>query len=151
MSVNIVIRKALSTDIDELIALLQLLFVIETDFAIDKDKQRRGLEMIIAEQQRCCLLVAEQEQKIVGMCSAQLLISTAEGGVKAIIEDLVINEAYRQQGVGQQILGELEKWAMDNGAKRLDLLADRGNDGALEFYKKNKWKSTALICLQKKP
>ncbi len=150
MPSNIIIRKALPSDIELLISLLESLFKIETDFTFDREKQRCGLEMILAEEKRCCILVAELHQQIVGMCTAQLLISTAEGGLKAIIEDLVILEGYRHQGNGKKIIGAIERWACSRGVKRLDLLADCRNTLALQFYEKNNWESTELICLQKK-
>ena len=147
---NIVIRKALPSDIDSLIDLLKLLFEIETDFAFDKEKQRCGLEMMLGQENSRCLMVAELHQEVIGMCSAQLLVSTAEGGLKAIIEDLVISKGYRGQRIGKRLLTVVEKWALNQGAKRLDLLADRCNSPALRFYENVNWLHTELICLQKK-
>lgn len=147
---NVVIRKAIPEDLDLLSGLLESLFTIETDFIVDKEKQRRGLEILLREEGCCCVLVAEVHQKVVGMCTAQLLISTAEGGLKAILEDLVIREDCRQQGIGKQIIAAVEKWAYDKGVKRLDLLADQRNTPALRFYANSNWAPTELICLQKK-
>ncbi|MEN6568070.1 MAG: GNAT family N-acetyltransferase [Veillonellales bacterium] len=150
MNSKSVIRKALPADIDFLVELLQLLFAIETDFSVDRERQRRGLEMMLQEEKFRCLLVAEADRKVVGMCSAQLLVSTAEGGFKAMIEDVVIAEDYRGRGIGVQLLTAIAQWAAKQGAARLDLLADRGNGPALAFYKKLNWTFTGLICLQKK-
>lgn len=150
MDSNLIIRKALSTDIDFLVELLRLLFAIETDFSFDRKRQRRGLEMMLQEETFRCMLVAELDQKVVGMCSAQLLVSTAEGGFKALIEDVVVDKDYRGQGIGKQLLTSIAQWAAGRGATRLDLLADRGNGPALAFYKNLNWAFTELICLQKK-
>jgi len=43
-------------------------------------------------------MVAELDKQIVGVCTAQLLISTAEGGIVALIEDVVVDGNYRGQG-----------------------------------------------------
>jgi GNAT superfamily N-acetyltransferase len=48
------------------------------------------------------------------------------------------------------LLAALEEWAGRHGARRLDLLADRGNAAALAFYDKLRWQKTNLIALQKK-
>jgi hypothetical protein len=44
----------------------------------------------------------------------------------------------------------IEKWARDRGATRLQLLADRTNFGALDFYDNIGWLPTRLICLRRK-
>lgn len=150
MTDDIFIRKGLPSDIDALIELLGLLFAIEADFSFNREKQRRGLAMLLDKDQDCCLLVAELNHKIVGMCTAQLLVSTAEGGLKAIIEDMVIAEGYRGRGLGRRLLSAVEQWAFQKGAKRLDLVADCHNIPALQFYKRMHWSGTDLIALQKK-
>ena len=150
MAAEVVIRKGLSTDVEPLTRLLGLLFEIETDFTFDQERQRRGLEMLLAEDEQCCLMVAEVDRKVVGMCSGQLLISTAEGGFKAIVEDLVLVRDLRGLGIGRQLLQAIESWAVRQGAKRMDLLADRRNSLALKFYRKDNWQPTELVCLQKK-
>ena len=116
---------------------------------MDRDKQRSGLEMFLKYPTGRCLLVAEQEQKVIGMCSAQILISTAEGGWKALVEDVVVAEGFRGLGVGKKLLGSLEEWAKRQGVTRMDLLADRNNAKGLEFYDHLQWRKTNLIALQK--
>lgn len=145
------IRKATKTDIQTLVKLLKLLFSIEIDFVFDEEKQRKGLEMMLQDQENRCVLVAEIDQNVVGMCSAQLLVSTAEGGKSALIEDVVIAEHFRKQGIGRLLLSEIEKWALEKGAQRVQLLADYHNTSALNFYKQMGWSNTRLICLYKKP
>jgi len=150
LAAEVVIRKGLPTDVEPLTRLLGLLFEIETDFTFDQERQRCGLEMLLAEDEQCCLVVAEVDRKVVGMCSGQLLISTAEGGFKAIVEDLVLVRDLRGLGIGRQLLQAIESWAVRQGAKRLDLLADRRNSLALKFYRQDNWQPTELVCLQKK-
>ena len=148
MQAEVIIRQARSADIEAMAVLISFIFAMEEDFSVDQEKQRRGLEMLLAFPDRSCLLVAEAQQKIVGMCSAQLLVSTAEGGLKALVEDVVIAEAFRGQGIGRKMLAAVSKWAANKGVKRLDLLADRDNKNALAFYDRLGWKRTNLIALQ---
>ncbi|MFW6305775.1 MAG: GNAT family N-acetyltransferase [Bacillota bacterium] len=147
---SIRIRKANKKDIPELIYLLQILFTIEEDFNFDISKHKKGLKLMLSDKNRCCILVAEYQEKVVGMCTSQLLCSTAEGGLIALIEDMVIKKEYRRQGMGKLLLTAIEKWSLDKNAKRIQLLADRNNVPALEFYKKVNWDLTQLICLHKK-
>lgn len=147
---GITVRKAQRKDINSMVDLLRLLFAIETDFAVDSVKQRRGLELMLQQESQACMLVAEHNQTIIGMCSAQLLVSTAEGGLKAVVEDVVIMDSCRGQGVGRRLLAAMAEWAASRGVKRLDLLADQRNQAALSFYRRLDWCQTELICLQKK-
>ena len=150
---EIIVREAHSSDIDDLVRLLRELFSIEEDFAFSELIQRRGLKLMIGDQRDRgdrVIIVAENNQKVVGMCSAQLLVSTAEGGRVVLIEDMVVARSFRGKGVGRKLLLAIEKWTKENGANRLQLLADRNNIQALGFYQKRGWTTTKLICLRKK-
>jgi len=145
-----IIRRAQDNDLNNLVRLLQILFSLETDFTVDEAKQRSGLEMMLDEHNSRCVMVAELDQKIIGMCTAQILVSTSEGGIAALIEDVVVDPDYRGQSIGRELLLSIENWALRRGAKRLQLLADQHNIPALAFYKSMNWKRTQLVCLHKK-
>lgn len=147
---NALIRRAMVSDIDSMVNLLRLLFSIEEDFTFDESRHRAGLDMMLKDEDERCLMVAELNDAVAGMCSAQLLVSTAEGGLAALIEDLVVDERYHSQRIGSTLLSAVESWALSKGAARLELLADRNNAKALEFYQKRGWRRTQLICLHKK-
>lgn len=150
MALNFIIRRANHKDLPSLIGLLKILFSIESDFEVDESKQRIGIEMMMGDNKNRCIMVAEMNKKVVGMCTSQILVSTAEGGPVALIEDLVVDQEYRQLGVGKELLFFIEKWSIEQGAKRLQLLADRNNTPALEFYNNISWNYTHMICMQKK-
>ena len=150
MTIDLLIRPARFEDVDAMVELISLLFAVEEDFSVDADKQRAGLEMFFQYPDGRYLVVAEKQQQVVGMCSAQLLISTAEGGWKAIIEDVVVAKQLRGQGIGKRMLAELADWAAQQGASRKDLLADRDNIDGLKFYDRLNWRRTNLIALQLK-
>ena len=141
------LRKARHQDVDQLVALLRLLFTIEDDFCFDADKQRQGLLMLLRTK-RSCILVAEVADLIVGMCTGQLVVSTAEGGPAVLIEDMVVDPAYRHRGTGRALMQAMAEWATEQGARRLQLLADKNNPPALIFYDRLGWQSTSLICLR---
>jgi GNAT superfamily N-acetyltransferase len=78
------------------------------------------------------------------MGSVQLVASTAEGARSAWIEDVVVAEGWRNQGVGSSLLSALLAWARDKGATRAQLLADRTNVPALTVYQRLGWQATQL-------
>ena len=150
MSSNIKIKKAKNSDINKLVEILKELFSIEEDFSFNEKLQYRGLEMMLKDQDNCCIMVAEQDGKIVGMSTIQVLISTAEGGKVGLIEDVVVKESYRRKKIGSKLLEAIMDWANLKNLLRIQLLADKNNKSGLEFYEKLKWKKTKLICLRKK-
>lgn len=149
MTIDLLIRPARFEDVDAMVELISVLFAVEEDFAADRDKQRAGLELFFKYPAGRHLIVAEHQQQVIGMCSAQLLISTAAGGWKALIEDVVVEEKFRGQGIGKRLLDALAEWAKQQGVKRMDLLADRNNSTGLNFYDQLQWRSTNLVALQK--
>jgi ribosomal protein S18 acetylase RimI-like enzyme len=141
------IRPAQSADLDSLVSLLHTLFTIEDDFSFDDARQRRGLSLMLANE-RGCVLVVEAEGQVVGMCTGQLLVSTAEGGLSLLVEDVVVDRQWRGRGVGRLLMTAISDWAKAKKVSRLQLLADRNNEPALDFYRSQGWQTTALICLR---
>jgi len=148
----ITIKVAEFFDVEALIFLIAELFQIETDFQIDPVKQRAGLELLL-NSDNAQIFVAQAQvddsNQIVAMCSVQVLISTAEGAKVGMVEDLIVSEPYRRQGIGEKLLESLENWAQQQGLKRLQLLADKNNQSALGFYRQQNWQTTQLIGLRK--
>jgi GNAT superfamily N-acetyltransferase len=148
---DVLIRPARPEDIPRMTDLLAELFSIETDFAPDVEKQIRGLSALVAGPPgRSYVLVAEQGGMAVGMATVQTLVSTAEGGRVGLVEDLVVRRNLRGRGVGTQLIDAILRWARSQGLTRLQLLADRDNQQALDFYASRNWISTRLICLRRR-
>lgn len=142
------IRHAKQHDIPSLVMLLQELFSIEQYFNFDSSKQTKALQFLLSDN-RCCVFVALDQSKVIGMCSLQVVLSTAEGGYVGQIEDVVVVTDYRGKGIGKRLLSSMEKWAEQRGLLRLQLLADRHNQSTLEFYKAVEWSNTHLMALRK--
>lgn len=143
-----VIRRARTEHIPAMVRLLETLFSIETDFAFDAARQRRGLEALL-DRDDACVLVALIGSEVAGMCTLQSLISTAEGGAVGLIEDLIVSERHRSRGIGRALVADMEDRARERGLTRLQLLADRANARALSFYGNVGWKGTKLVALRK--
>lgn len=148
---DVLIRNAQRSDLDPLVKLLKQLFELEADFDVDPKRQQRGLGLML---DGCgkhrCVKVAETIGKVVGMATAQMLVSTAEGEMVALVEDVVVDQRYRRMGIGKSLMEQIEGWARQRGAARLQLLADRTNFNALDFYDTIGWRPTQLICLRKR-
>jgi GNAT superfamily N-acetyltransferase len=143
-----IVRRARAEDVPALAALLAELFSLEPDFAVERARQERGLRALL-ERETACVVVAEAGGRVVGMASAQAVVSTAEGGEAALVEDVVVTEAERGRGLGSALLPALEQWCRERGIERLQLLADRENAPALAFYERRGWARTRLVALRK--
>lgn len=132
-----------------MLGLLEELFSIESDFTFNPNKSRMGLEIMIPETNKNAFFIADCQGYIAGMCSIQTLISTAEGEMSGIIEDVVVDRKFRRKGIATQLLDAAQEWANDKGFKRLQLLADVTNRAAIDFYHANRWSKTQMICLRK--
>jgi len=127
-------------DIPELVELLGMLFKIEKDYTVDRVKQGRGLRMILSAPDRGTVLVCrERGGPILGMATIQLLVSTAEGGLSAQIEDVIVRPGSRGQGIGSWLLDWCKRWGRDHGAVRMQLAADSRNLRAERFYGRLGW------------
>jgi GNAT superfamily N-acetyltransferase len=129
--------------------LLTELFSIEADFVVAPDKQTRGLQLLLEDESGSLVIVAAVENEVVGMCSVQTLISTSEGGLVGLVEDVVVKTDYRSKGVGTALLSEIFSWCEEKGITRVQLLADRDNQQALDYYVSREWIYTNLICMRK--
>ncbi len=86
------------------------------------------------------VFVTEEQGEIIGAVIASirqspeysLLIPRHFVGV----ENLVVKEAYRQQGVGLALMERIHLWASERGIKQFELTVWDFNEAALEFYKK---------------
>lgn len=141
------IRKAATDDLKQLIGLLGQLFAVEKDFVVDTLKQRRGL-LLLLESEKSELLVAEDDSRVVGMVAGQINVSTSEGAFSLLVEDLVVDRAFRGRGYGASLLQAIGEWGFARGADRMQLLADQHNGSALEFYARRGWRRTRMICLR---
>jgi len=147
---DLIIRNATHKDIQGMLPLLEQLFAIEADFTFHPETQARGMALMLdgCGKHRAVKLALAQD-RIIGMCTAQTRISTARGGICATLEDLVVDRAFRGQGVAPQLLEAIEKWAHLRGVAALSLLADKNNTPGLALYKNQGWAATDLIGLVK--
>lgn len=141
------IRCATTEDSDAMLVLLNQLFGVEQDFRFDAPTQRRGLAMLLASS-LARVFVAEAEGVVRGMATGQLVVSTAQGGLSVLVEDVVVDGGWRRRGIGTLLLAELRRWARSQGADRMQLLADRDNETGLAWYRRRGWQHTNLICLR---
>ena len=145
------IERATNADVPGMVELLRDLFTIERGFAVNPAKQETALRWLVSEMGRTRVLVAhDPDGSVIGMVTAQLVISTAEGALSAWIEDMVVRQDRRRQGVGSALLDAILQWTKCNGVTRAQLVVDSGNAASLAYYQRLNWEPTDLIVRRKR-
>jgi ribosomal protein S18 acetylase RimI-like enzyme len=88
-------------------------------------------------------LVAEADGKIIG---------TALGGFdgrRGMVYHLAVDAAYRQRGIGTQLMNELEARLKAKGCIRYYLLVTKENDAAMKLYEELGWQKMDLAVYGK--
>jgi len=79
-------------------------------------------------------LVAESAGKIIGT------VLGGFDGRRGMVYHLAVEESFRNQGIGEMLMEELERRLQAKGCIRCYLLVTTDNDSAMRFYKKRGWK-----------
>lgn len=121
-------------ELPQLVALLGMLFSQEAEFKPDDAKQARALARILADETVGRVYVARENGRVVAMASLLYSVSTAEGGLAASFEDLIVLPERRARGIGSALLAFVVEEARSQGVLRLTLLTDGDNRRAQSLY-----------------
>lgn len=144
---NLRIEPATLDDLSELTELLMGLFAEEADFTPNREKQLRGLRLILEQPSRGRIFVLRNHTKIIGMINLLITISTAEGGFVLLLEDLVIRKEHRGQGYGSQLLQHAIEFARQKNFLRITLLTDQPSESR-KFYLKHGFVESGMVPMR---
>ena len=128
--------KATHSDIPALVELLNSLFEQEAEFEPNSETQSKALSKIILDSKIGIILIAKDDDKILGMVNLLFTESTALGSKVALLEDMVVLSSSRGRGIGSQLIDYAISEAKKAGCKRITLLTDIENTKAQSFYQK---------------
>jgi GNAT superfamily N-acetyltransferase len=148
MPENLFIEPATLDDLPQLADLLYDLFSQEADFVPNRDKQMRGLRLILEQPNRGRIFVLRNGARIIGMINLLITISTAEGGFVLILEDLVVHSDHRGQGYGGRLLEHALGYARAKDFLRVTLLTDRLENRAREFYERHGFRQSGMVPMR---
>ncbi|AMK10980.1 GNAT family N-acetyltransferase [Pseudodesulfovibrio indicus] len=120
----VVIRPATMRDLEGLASLLLTVTPRGVNAAVNGDTPNQCLERMLTNGRGRVLAAFGVDGTVVGMCSGTLTTCMAEGGPAVLIEDVVVREDRRGQGLGARLVDMLADRARDDQAGRLALLAD---------------------------
>jgi GNAT superfamily N-acetyltransferase len=142
---------ATRADLARLVELLGILFEQERELSPDPGKQRRALELILADPSRARIYVAREAGAAIAMAALHFTTSTAEGGKVAGLEDCVVRPDRRGRGVGEALLAYVLEQAKAEGALRVMLLTDGDNTRAQALYRKLGFEPSSMLAMRWKP
>ncbi len=98
---------------------------------------REWLEELIESPYHDILLAMNEKDEVVAMAVVSVVFATIDRN--AYLEDLVVDEACRWQGVGGQMLEAVKQWGRDKACRRLEFTSSNRDNkaGAKDFYEKH--------------
>jgi GNAT superfamily N-acetyltransferase len=146
--VSLELGAATREDLPQLVALLGMLFSQEAEFAPDDSKQTRALAKILSDETVGRVYVAREGGRVVAMASLLYSISTAEGGLAASFEDLIVSPDRRGRGIAAALLRHVIGEARKQGVLRLTLLTDSQNQRAQALYAKSGFRPSGMLAMR---
>lgn len=143
------IEPATIEDLPQLVELLVALFSEEEDFLPDQSKQEHGLRLILEQPSRGRIFVLRTDHMILGMINLLFTISTAEGGLVVLLEDLIIHPQHRRQGYGGRLLESAVQFAREKQFKRITLLTDRISAHSQSFFQQHGFQFSKMIPMRR--
>ena len=129
------IRRAEERDLSRL---LELYWLLEGPYSgveeLDGDDAERRFSEVLADPNQQTL-VAETDGEVVGSVVLVIVPNLGHGGAPyAVVENVVVDEAWRGRGVGKALMGEAVERARLAGAYKLALCSNVEREEAHRFY-----------------
>jgi len=140
---RILIRRANIDDLENIQKLNQKLFEMEhakyddslnLTWTLGELGKEYFTKMITIEK----TFVACDEEKIIGYLAGSVRIKLTYITSKvAELENTYVENEYRRQGIGTELINEFKKCCKDEKVESIIVTASSSNDNAISFYKKN--------------
>jgi predicted N-acetyltransferase YhbS len=107
------IRKALKTDIFGIIELTQQL-----GYTVDNNNFKNQFYNILEKPDHAIFVAEDNDKKVIAyihVLSKKLLISIAS----VEIGELIVDNKYRREGIGKQLIYKVDEWAIENGYQNI--------------------------------
>lgn len=141
------IREATADDADGIYELAEELALAVADTHPEQEAvQERLMELL--EEPRARVLVAENEEGLVGAASLWIKPDLAHGDTVIEVPMLVVGANSRYQGLGKRFMAEVRKIAAENGATLIELVATRDNQTAQAFYRSLGFVEADVVSLE---
>jgi N-acetylglutamate synthase-like GNAT family acetyltransferase len=148
-SVDLRIEPATLDDLPHMVELLTSLFQDEgSELKADQRKQEHGLRLILEQPSRGRIFVLRTNHQIIGMINLLFTISTAEGGLVVLLEDMIIHPQHRGVGYGSRLLEHAVAFAKKKDFRRITLLTDRPSNESRKFFESHGFETSEMVPMR---
>lgn len=126
------IRKLELKDIEEVFGLLNELYENKIEYSIFIEKYKESLK-----DDKFYGIVAIENNKVVGVLISRIINRLAKKKNILFIDDLIVNEKYRNTGVGKLLIQNAVDYAVSKNCESLELTSLISNTNAHRFYENN--------------
>lgn len=126
------IRRITLNDLDRVFELLNKLY--ENKLKYEKFKEIYKVKL---NDENSYYIVAIEENKIVGILTSELQVKLHRSKKQCFIEDLIVDENYRNKGIGKALLQNAVEYAKNNDCEVIELTCYINNENAHRFYENN--------------
>jgi diamine N-acetyltransferase len=143
------IREAKARDLPALLRMMRSLAEHPPAIPFDEDEVRAALDKFLGHADLGKAWLLWLGEKPAGYVILTLGYSFEFRGRDAFIDELFIEREFRRRGLGQRALEFVEEKARASGVNALHLEVDRGNDPALELYRRTGYEDHGRHLLTK--
>lgn len=142
---NLILRNAEERDLPALQSLtLELRALAEIDTPSFEADFHKVFSLCIADP-KYHIVVAEMEAQILGYLTLWLRPCLSHAGLSALIDELVVAEGARGQGVGRALLEEALKRARGAGCVEIEVSTGFDNEPAQSLYRSQAFEERGLL------
>ncbi len=129
-----IVRTATARDIPEIVRLIRHLAAHDHVRPPDSDTLTSVLGALLTHGAIYIVAQADEGEALIGAMQLDFRLTTWEAAPYVYIEDFVVDDAYRRQGIGSAMLALAEDLARERGCVRMDLDVLQESVDSQRFY-----------------
>lgn len=126
------IRRIRLDDLDKVYELMNILYEGKLKYDRFKDVYKLKLQ-----EENSYYIVALEEDNVVGVLTSELQEKLHRKRLQLFIEDLIVEESKRNNGIGKALIENAINYAKDNNCEVVELTSYKDNIKAHKFYENN--------------
>ena len=143
------VRRAVATDQESVLELMRG-YCQEVQTPLSDEHLLEALVPLISNEQLGDLLVAEQGEELAGYLVITWGWGIESGGAEALIDEMYVSPAYRNQGVGTLLMTEAQSRASAKDVKVIFLETEQNNPESRELYDRLGFEIESSIWMSKR-
>jgi len=145
------VEQASIEDLPRLVELLSMATGNQPDGFGDLSTLVDGVKAALEQPELCRIFVVREQGRILAMATLVTTVSTAEGGLVAMLDDLVVDPACRNQRIGSRLLQAVRRHAAAQGLLRITVMPEHLSAASRRFFQQRGFADSEMIALHFSP